>query len=545
VNASPGVRTARRRLFAAMRAGALCLPLAPLPFAAPVGAAQQPVESVGPGLREQAAGAENQGRFSDAADAYLKLVAQDAGRAEWVLAAARCLGSAGRFNDAIDLLAQKRAEFPDLLEIPALLARTYLLRVERDPGVISPEQTYDDAARIATEVLVRNPDHEDARLILAQARYALGDSAAALVAAEEAVRRHPERSGAHILVARIAFDEFRALQQRFEQEQPAEPVRGELVTAIDAARKRAQAEFTRAAELDPDRTFARVMLGEIAARDHDTAAALQHWGTALAIDPLARVDHRWIGTQLEPQHRRAFYRDARAAYELRADHDPARAVTLSFYEALALYEQGEWQPARELFAQVLRLNPDYSNAAYYGAMCAWRLGDEDDAEAQAAAYAAVSATGFADVLRALSPEQRSEVAGVVRYLGDRAFQHGRCARSRDLNHVTACLQDSADAWNNYAFLCRETGQYDEAFAAYQHAIEKEPASPQLWNDAAVVLQYHQPTAENLQKARDMYEHALSLGRRTLGDSSASALERERAEKAIADAEANLKELPPK
>ncbi|MGE3174014.1 MAG: tetratricopeptide repeat protein [Planctomycetota bacterium] len=525
-----------RRIAVALAALAALLPGTPA-------AAQQPVESAAPNLREQAAGAENAGRFDEAADHWLALVAQEPRRAEWVLAAARCLGRSGRFNDAIDLLAQKRAAFPDLLDLPTLLARTHLLRVERDPGALNPELDYHDAIDLCAEILQRDANHEEARLIQAQAYYALGDAEAALEAAEAAVTRHPDRAGAHILVARIAFDRFRMLKARFDLEQPDEPQRGELVDAIDRERRRAIARFTQAAELDPERTHARVMLGDIAARDRDADAAVGHWRQALAIDPGARVDHAWITAQLEPSARREFYRQARLAYEQRPQASAAQAALLRFYEALALYAAQQWQPAQDLFATALRDNPEYRNAAYYGALCAWRLGDEDAAEELAARFAAASAPGFADVLRALGPAERSEVAGIVRYLGDRAYQNGRGDHSRDLNHVIACLLDSADAWNNYAFLCRETGRHEAAFAGYQHAIEREPESPQLWNDAAVVLQHHLPTPENLQRARQMYEHALELAQRVLDGDAATAIERKRAEKAAADVKANLAELP--
>jgi tetratricopeptide (TPR) repeat protein len=175
-------------------------------------------------------------------------------------------------------------------------------------------------------------------------------------------------------------------------------------------------------------------------------------------------------------------------------------------------------------------------------MCAWRLDDHDAAETLAAAYAGASAVGFADVLRSLPPEQRSEVAGIVRFLGDRAHRDQRKDHSRDLNHVIACLLDSADAWNNYAFLCRETKRFDEAYAGYQHAIEKEPDSPQLWNDAAVILQYHLPSPANAQKAREMYTHAIALADKTLAESGSSELARDRARQARTDAEKNLAEL---
>lgn len=508
------------------------------PVAAPA-ATQEPLPTDPAALRERAAAAENQGRNAEAADAYLRLVDLDPQRAEWTLAAGRCLGLAGRFNDAIELLGKKRAEFPGLLEIPALLARTFLLRVERDPGLLHPELAYADAIALATEVLTLQPDHEDARLILAQARYAQGDAEGALAAAEEAVRRHPQRAGAHVLTGRIAYDQFAATRRVIDSGQLDAERTAELLGALDRAKREAEAAFRRAAALDPSRSFAHVMLGKIAALDRDTAAALRAFGDALAIDPEARVEHTWIADKTEPAARRAFYRDALARYQATGRADPVRAATLTFYEAMAIYAQGGWQEARERFAASRAQNPTFVNADYYGAMCAWRLGDQDGAEALAAAYAAASAVGFADVLRALPPDQRAEVTDVVERLGHRAYQQQRKDRSRDLNHVIACLRDSADAWNNYAFLSRETGRYDEAWAGYQHALEKEPDSPQLWNDAAVILQDHLPTPDNLEKAKSMYRHAIELADAVLADAAATQLSRDRARQARSDAELNL------
>ena len=63
-----------------------------------------------PSLRERAATAENRGAFSEAADLYLELCKAEPTRAQWVLAAGRCLGSSGRFREAIDFLEQKRKD---------------------------------------------------------------------------------------------------------------------------------------------------------------------------------------------------------------------------------------------------------------------------------------------------------------------------------------------------------------------------------------------------------------------------------------------------
>src|SRR6185436_5294068 len=105
------------------------------------------------------------------------------------------------------------------------------------------------------------------------------------------------------------------------------------------------------------------------------------------------------------------------------------------------------------------------------------------------------------------------------------------------------LKDSADAWNNHAFLCRETGRFPEAWSSYQNALEKEPDSPQLLNDAAVILQYHMTSPENVQKARGMYERAVKLADKMLADASITGAARDRIAQARTDATANLAALP--
>ena len=65
--------------------------------------------------------------------------------------------------------------------------------------------------------------------------------------------------------------------------------------------------------------------------------------------------------------------------------------------------------------------------------------------------------------------------------------------------------------------------------------------PKLYglNDTAVILQYHLPSAENLRKARQMYERAVQLAEQQLADAQTPAARRELVTKAKADALANL------
>jgi tetratricopeptide (TPR) repeat protein len=505
-------------------------------------AAQDPAPD-GNALRQRAFAAENGRRHGEAADAFLELCKGEPDRVEWIVAAGRCLGRSGRFREAVTLLDAAHKRIPNAPEIAAILARTYLLQAETDRGVLHPEILWADAAELAEDVLARLPDDEDCRLVLAQARYLLGDRDQAVAQAEEAVRRHPTRAGAHVLLGRIAADRMRVLVGQYDRRKPEGQEAADLVGRIDEARQAAIRSYQRAAELDPGRAHPHVALGEIHWLDRKDAAARAAFAEALVRDPAVAVDHDALCAGMTWQDRAAWYEALRKRYDAVTDRDPRKAATLAFHEGRARCDGREWQAASALFAAALAADPSATNNRYYLFVCAWSLDDADGAEQHAAAYAADSAPRFADVLRALPGERRSELAAVVQYLGDRAFQQGRVPPSRDLNHVIACFKDSADAWNNHAFLCRETGRFEDALASYQHALEKEPDSPQLLNDAAVVMQYHLASPERLAKARAMYEKAIQLADKQLGDDRIVGAVRERAAKAKRDARANLDALP--
>lgn len=189
-----------------------------------------------------------------------------------------------------------------------MLARTFLLKAEGDQGGLNPKLAYEDAAHLAEEVLGIDANQIDAQLILAQARYGLGDFSGAASTAERAVQTHPKHAGAHVLAGQIAFDRFK--QQKVDFAAISTPLsdaeRAVLVTAIDAQRQRAKREFQAASELDPARTFAQISLAQIAVLDKELDAALTHWGEALRADPLARVDHAWIEQNVTKAQRLAF-----------------------------------------------------------------------------------------------------------------------------------------------------------------------------------------------------------------------------------------------
>lgn len=493
-------------------------------------------------LRSQAYAAENEQRFAAAADAFLKLAQAEPARADWVVAAGRCLGRSGRFRDAVELLDAGRKRFPGFIDLSAMLARTFVLQAETDRSVVQPEVLWADAVELAEGVLAIDPDHEDSRLVMAQAHYLLGHWDQAVAAAEEAVRRHPARAGAHVLLGRIAGDRLRSLLQRYDTEQPTGQAAADLVGQIDAQRKLAKNSYTAAAKIDPTRAHPHVALGQLAWLERRTDEARAHFADALAVDPEVSLPHDELAAGMSPAQRVTFYEQVRNRYAAGTANKPEKAATLWFHEGRARFADSQWERAGACLRTALEQNPALTNAHYYLFLCAYHTGDQDGAERHSATYAALGPAAFADVIRNLVGDQRGAVGAIVEFLANRAYAQKHIDASRDLNHVIACLKDSADAWNNHAFLCRETGRFQDALDSYHHALEKEPDSPQLLNDTGVVLHYHLPSPDNKQKARALYERALQLADKRLGASNLASDARAELLKVKSNAQQNLAAL---
>ncbi|MEM7201595.1 MAG: tetratricopeptide repeat protein [Planctomycetota bacterium] len=494
-------------------------------------------------LQARARAAEQAGQHDTAGDLYAQLAALQPERAEWALAAAASWRAVERFNEALDVLEASAQRAPENVDLAAGIATTYHLKAEamlgrgvRDANVLFQ---FEEAARVAEAALRRHPSERRLRVLLAQSQFQLGDFGAARVSAEEVVRRFPLDPGGHLLVGQVAFAQL--MQLRGEEAQIAgEPERQDLRQRGDAVRDRAAEAFAKVARLDPTRARPHVQLGNLWGREGNDAAALQHYRDALSIDAGATVNHHWVSTKLEAEQRVAWYDRVLADYRKQPGANDARAGSVLWWRAFALFEQREYPAAKDAFLTAIAANPGFANSRAYAMLAAYWSDDHGTAEREAALYAAEGPRHFADHLR--DHTDPDESVPILEYLAHRSYRARRLGRARDLNHVVAMVLDTADHWNNYAFLCRETGRYAASLDAYRNALSLEPTSPQLLNDAAVILHYHLAEPHHLAEAKQLYQRASEEAKKVLANASATSTEKSRARQAMADARANLRKL---
>jgi tetratricopeptide (TPR) repeat protein len=523
-------------LSAALAAPSRATPQDDVPASQPAGS--QPASR--PSLEQAARAAAGAGDVERAAALWLELVALEPREIGWVIQASEALQRCGRFNDCLDLLERARQRFAKQAVIPIRIARTHKLEAESMARANAREIDVlfqlEEAARVAEEVLRQAPWEREPRIILAQCLLQLGRTDEALGHAEELVRRAPRDHAGHILAGDAHF----ANHARYRQEATAAAEPEAPAVLSQAARERAVAAYRQASALDPTRAYPHVQLGRIHAWANEREPARRAFATALALDPQSGVDHDWIHGALAPAERAEFYAEAAASYRAGSGARPEAAATLDWYRAFALDEAGDYALAYRLFDAAVTANPTYANSRCYAMVAAYRVGDSDGAQRQAALYAQQAPTHFADAIRARADAE--QVIEILEFLARRSHEAKELVPCRDISLVLAKLRDTERDWNNYAYLCRETGALEQSLQAYETALSLAPDSPQLLNDTAVVLHYHLPSDQNLARAEVLYRKALACAAAVLGDPQADGSARESARRAKSDAERNLAAL---
>lgn len=493
---------------------------------------------------DRARTAEAEGDHSTAGDMYLEMVQREPGDLQWVFAASDALVRAKRYDEALETLETAGARFDSISEIPTRRARTHKLHADDLEASGSPplrvQVELEEAARIAEEVLRDSPWERDARAVLVEALLRLERLEPALTQAAELVRRFPRDAEAHVLLGDIHYRDFLVHQGRLDVEQLDDEGRQTLAEIAQAARSSAIAAYSQATVLAPDAAFPHSQLGRLHAGAGDVEEALAAYQRALTRDPACAVDHGWINAELPAKRRAIFYRVSGEQYAKRDDADVALGAVLDWYHAYARYELEDYESAYELFNAAIEANPIYLNSRSYAMLAAYWNGDHSGAELQAALYAQSSPKHFAETV-AKGPDPKQSVS-ILEFLARRSHDAGRLERCCAISHVLAHVLDTERHWNNYAFLCRETQRFEDSLVGYENALEIAPGSPQLLNDAALILHYHLANEDNLRRAEAYYERAITEATAIVADENATKQAVDAARTAKSNATTNLAKL---
>ncbi len=109
-----------------------------------------------------------------------------------------------------------------------------------------------------------------------------------------------------------------------------------------------------------------------------------------------------------------------------------------------------------------------------------------------------------------NPQNDNAIRGLYWVCG-RHYDQGNLDQAREAyRQLCNAAPDRAEFWNNYALICRDTGQFEESFRGYRRAMDLAPGDARVINDCALILQYH--LHRDLDLAERWYIHAEDLSR---------------------------------
>lgn len=477
-------------------------------------------------------------KFEEARDAYESLVALGVEDARVQLGLGRALSAIDQHHEAVEALLVAARLSPDDYDVRFALGKALHAKAAVDSWNGEYEAAgygFLDASAMLAKAGELRPGVAEPWLLAARAERDRGDPEAAIELAERGLREQPDDVLTHLELGGVLFARLYALQGK-----------GDL-DGLDAARARIAEVYQRVLELDPDNGYAVNGQAWLALERGDRSAAADLFHQSLLKNPTLDDSYRNLrGLMSETRE------DKEALAKLLSKVTTASSRYSSGAErnrgkAIARYQLGithkdlrDVAAAKKDFDGAARLSPELEVPAQYQIATAF-LADNQQDEA-------------IDVLLKQTAEHTPELVAAiqadfdpvgvikqVRYLVTRTYNRGKLNDARSLARVVAeAAITNADDWNNYAFFCRETSEYEDAYEAYSKALELTPNSPRLLNDAALILQYH--LGREIEYAADLYERAILQARLQLEDDAVPSAAKLEAADASRDAENNLKML---
>lgn len=434
-------------------------------------------------------------------------------------------------NDALDETQAAIKQIPRDYELLLRMTRACqqkgeALRLTQGGGT-SARSWFQDVVRWGGEASKIAPKKREPHAMRGMALFGLGRVEEAEKVADTLIEIAPEHPGGWILRGECLFDRYQV-------------AKGDK--KADVAKRlhpRVHAAFEKASELDDARVIPWRRLGDLAAWEADTDKALSYWTEALARDPERGAPLTWLRENIDAARRTDMYAKAIERFDALGTQPADGKARLLWLLGVLDFGEKRYEECRKRMQACYDLRNDWLNALFYHGLASWKLDDQDMGLLAFGLFAQKDAVQLAKSIRD-SLANADVNKELVKYYADLAFKRGNAPMSRDLNHTVALLEDDAARWNNYAFLCRETAQYEESWRAYQKALGHAPEDPQLLNDAAVILQYH--LLRDLDEAASMYADAIKFADAELAKKSVTPEDRKRFEQAKTDAGNNLAAL---
>jgi len=478
----------------------------------------------------------------------LLLLFPQAGDLQAAMASARSQAESGDFAAAVATLEEAQVRDSSNAEAATALG-TYLLRLAETQiasGQISGLQINDaflEAAYVLEDAVKLEGAPPLAHENLAEALLNGGDKRNALRAIEAGVKAHPKQASSLMQRARVQV----ALANDTTDEKKKK-------TAFDAA----VADYRAAMKADKNNAQACMKTGETIvlaayALGTDLAAARKSaakpWKEALKRNQSEvnlSMMCQWLHSEAVPLLKSI-------------DRSNGKDATMAWYMGYAEYcapvETRSWDEVRKHFEHALELQPTMHNAQYFLAEGAFYEGariqalGEDTRAANAFRYSAKRWANYLETSGEIhrgtvyaAADQGATAIDQLKWIAGKAVGYGDFDSGISISKwITTAAPNDVEAWNNLAFLYRDSGQAEKSLAAYAKAAELAPEDPQVLNDWAVIYHYYLKTEDA--KARKLYEDAITLAEEILANEvGLSEADQQRIQVGLRDARNNLRKL---
>ncbi len=352
------------------------------------------------------------------------------------------------------------------LEMALLCAKKAKVLFSEPRGGSAALAYLEDAVDFAGRCLAAEPENSEAHRVRGLAYFRLGEIEKAGKEADWLLAKARDDPAGDILRGEILFKEY--LRKRG---------RGELTKALRfRLTGKIRQHFHRATLLDKKNALPFRRLGDLAVWEGDSRTALDLYAEGLARDPRNGAPLAWILANYAPERSLRMLNRALRRFAELGRLPPERSSSLLWEAGRMAFLAGKDEVCRTHMRKVLVYHPEWTHALFYLGLVEWRQGRPEEATA---AFVKIASRRAEDLAEALgkSGEAGTGYAGWISQLASLAAKRGDLASSRDLNHALALFRDTPDDWNNYAFLCRETGRFEESWEAYEAALDLAPSDP--------------------------------------------------------------------